>query len=298
MTEARVAPGSAGSAIVAALAATALQLADASAGAARDEPDAVHRARITTRRLRSVLGAHRGLFDRVRVRALRDLLEEFGDRLGEVRDLEVRLAQAEERLGPAVDAAIRRRLVDEVRARHAAGSNRLRGYLDGRGREVQRAMVDFVTAPPFVVGAAGDAVPVLAAMLRAEAKRVRRAARRATGDLESLHALRRAVRRLRYAAEAVSEPPAAVFGEEVRELADRAQLVQDRLGAHRDELLFAAQVRALAVVARSAGESTGAYETLAADAFATAAASLEGLDGELRVLRRSIRWLRRSPSKE
>jgi CHAD domain-containing protein len=298
VTGVRVPPGSAGSAIVTAMAATALQLMDASAGAARDEPDAVHRARTTTRRLRSVLGANRALFERERVRALRALLEELGDRLGEVRDLEVRLAQAELRLDESADAATRRRLVDDVRARHAAGANRLRAFLDGRGREVQRAIADFVATPPFAEAAAGDAEPVLAATLRAEAKRVRRAAHRATGDLESLHRLRRAVRRLRYAAEAVSEPPSAVFGDDVGRLAEQARLVQDRLGTHRDELLFAEQLRRLARVATAAAEPTSGYEMLAVDAFAAATASLDGLDGELRALRVGMRVLRRLPSED
>lgn len=285
-------PGSAGSAVVAAVAAIALQHADASAGAARDEPEAVHRARTLTRRLRSVLGANRELFEQAPLRAVRDGLEEFGDELGRVRDLEVRLEQAETRLDDGADAALRRRLLDEVRARHAARLSGLSDFLDGRGREVQHAVAGFVAAPPFGPAAAGEAEATLSAVLLAEAKRVRRAARSATGEVESLHRLRRSVRRLRYAAEAISSPPIEVFGAEVRELAERAQRVQDRLGAHRDELLFAEQLRAIEAVARDAGEETGGYEALAADAFAAVAGHLEGLGDELHELRRSLRRLR------
>lgn len=299
MTGASGRPGSAGATIVAAVAAIALQHADASAGAARDEPEAVHRARTLTRRLRSVLGANRELFEQAPLRAVRDGLEEFGDALGRVRDLEVRLEQAETRLKQAetrlddgAAAALRRRLLDEVRARHAARLNRLSDFLDGRGHEVQHAVAGFVAAPPFAPAAAGEAEATLSAVLIAEAKRIGRAVRSAAGEVESLHRLRRAVRRLRYTAEAVSSPPIEVFGAEVREMAERAQRVQDRLGAHRDELLFAEQLRAIEAVARDAGEETGGYEALAADAFAAAAGRLEGLGDELHELRRSMRRLR------
>lgn len=281
-------PGGAGATVVAAVAAIALELADAAADAVRDEPDAVHHARTLVRRLRSVLKAYGGLFEHDDVERLRDELAELGNELGAARDLEVRVQQAEERLGEDADPPVRRRLVDEPTERYAERHARLVAYLAGRGSEVQRRLTDFVGDPPFVEDAGEAAETAIARMIRAEVKRVRRARRRAAGDLASLHRLRRAVRRLRYAVEAVSSPPAAVFGEEMRHLADSAQTVQDILGEHRDEMLFAEQLRAAGRDARAEGEGSDGYEVLAAGAYSSATAGLTELTDALRELRK--RW--------
>ena len=78
-----------------------------------------------------------------------------------------------------------------------------------------------------------------------------------TDELESLHRLRRVARRLRYASEAMTELPAAVFGDKVAEVASAAQEVQDVLGDHRDEVLFARQVQQAAEQATADGEPVG-----------------------------------------
>lgn len=284
-------PGGAGAAVVAAIAAIALELADAATGAARDEPDAVHHARTLVRRLRSILGAFGELFERDGVGRIRTELAELGDELGAARDLEVRVDQAADRLDDDAPASVRRRLVDEPRARQSEQRARLVAFLAARGREVQRAVAQFVADPPFADASAEPADVALGGILRAEAKRVVRARRKAAGDLASLHRLRRAARRLRYAAEAVSTPPAAVFGAEVRRLAEAAQRVQDLLGDHRDEVLFAEQLRRAGRAAREAGESGDEYEVLAAAAYSSALAGLDALDDELRALRKRSRAL-------
>ena len=68
-----------------------------------------------------------------------------------------------------------------------------------------------------------------------------------------LHAVRKAGRRLRYAAEAVTEEPVVLFGKRARALARGGEDLHDVLGDHRDEMLFAEHVRRVAAHAAHAG---------------------------------------------
>src|SRR5918998_3119829 len=63
--------------------------------AVADEPDGVHALRTGVRRLRNVLAVYRKVFDSDAVAGLRDRLADFGAVLGEARDLEVRIQQAQ-----------------------------------------------------------------------------------------------------------------------------------------------------------------------------------------------------------
>ena len=132
----------------------------------------------------------------------------------------------------------------------------------------------------------------LARLLEREYRRVRKAARDATDELDSLHRLRRVARRLRYACEAVTEVPAVVFGDKVAEVASAAQFVQDVLGDHRDEVLFAMQVQQAAEAAMADGEPTEAYTAVAETAFADAAERLEELPEALHALRKRVKVLK------
>jgi CHAD domain-containing protein len=73
-----------------------------------------------------------------------------------------------------------------------------------------------------------------------------KAARRADSEDDAtalLHEVRKAAKRLRYAAEAVSQGDAAVFGKRVRKLAAAAEAVHDLLGEHRDSVLMQRHLR-------------------------------------------------------
>ena len=82
---------------------------------------------------------------------------------------------------------------------------------------------------------------VIAALVDDEAHRALRRAERAHGadDTEALHDLRKAGRRLRYAAEAVTDRPGRAFDGRIRSLAEVGDDLHDVLGDHRDEVLFA-----------------------------------------------------------
>ncbi|QEO13238.1 CHAD domain-containing protein [Agromyces intestinalis] len=272
----------AGRAIVEVLTRYAHELPGLLRSATADEPDAVHQARILVRRARSVLGAGKRCFEAGAADGVRDLLEGLGDELGAVRDLEVRIRHAEEHVGVGADETVVDRLIVSERARYRAAHERLTIAVDAAG-PVHDALRAFVDAPPMSARGERAAADGLAAVLRHELRRVRRAERRAVGDLESLHRLRRTARRLRYVAEAFTESPVPVFGDEsgVAELAEAAKAVQDTLGDHRDAVLFALQVRDAQEAARASDEPTGEYGRIAADAFAAAHSQLEGLSAGL-----------------
>lgn len=281
----------AGSVVLAALAAVVDRFDAAERAAIADEPDAVHQARILVRRMRSVLAVFEPLFDETQVRRLRSALEVLGDELGGVRDIEVRVEHAERHLRESTPAYVRERLVEAELRRHRIAHDDLIVHLRGALQEPRQRIADFIAEPPFTHGATNAAPAELERLLERQCRRLWKAGNAATGDLDSLHRLRRAARRLRYACEAVSAEPAAVFGDEVRELAAAAQEVQDVLGDHRDELLFAWQVRRVGAIARESGESGEAYAVVAEDAFAAAAARIEELPAALRMLRKRARVL-------
>jgi CHAD domain-containing protein len=287
-----VAYDSAGSPVVSVLTALIARLDEAERTAVLDEPDAVHQARILVRRQRSVLRTFRPLFDRDRVDELRESLDEVGDELGGVRDIEVRVEHAEHHLDESAPREMHRRLVDAERERYRAAHAELVTYL-GAGGHSQR-LVEFITEPPFSARAEEQAPEELARLLHREYRRVRKAARDMTDDLESLHRLRRVARRLRYACEAVTELPAVVFGDKVSEVASAAQEVQDVLGDHRDEVLFAEHVRRAGAHAAHAGEPSAAFEAVAAAADERARARLKDLDDAIDELRDAVdAWRKR-----
>ncbi|GAA1811391.1 CHAD domain-containing protein [Agromyces neolithicus] len=292
MTRSDVTFDAAGSAVVAALTALIVQLDEAERAAVVDEPDAVHQARILVRRLRSVLRTFRPLFERAAVEQLRASLAEVGDALGRVRDLEVRVEHAQRHLTGDSPREMRERLVDDEQARYRAAHADLVAFLGVGGHG--QGILEFVSAPPYAGRASRHAPKALARLLEREYRRVRRAARGATDDLDSLHRLRKAARRLRYACEAVTEVRAVVFGDEVAEVADAAQDVQDVLGDHRDEVLFAMQVQQAGEDASVEGEPIDAYTAVADAALAGAARRLDDLPDALRTLRKRARWLKKS----
>jgi CHAD domain-containing protein len=291
MTRSDVAFDDAGSAVVAALTALIVRLDEAERTAVIDEPDSVHQARILVRRLRSVLRTYRPLFERATVEELRASLAELGDALGRVRDLEVRVEHAQRHLADGSPREMRERLVEAEQERYRAAHADLVAFL-GVGGHGQH-LLEFISAPPYSARAARHAPKMLARLLSRENRRVRKAASDATDDLETLHRLRRVARRLRYSCEAVTEVPSVVFGDKVAEVATAAQEVQDVLGDHRDELLFALQVQQAGEAAAADGESIAAYATVADAAFADAAHRLEALPDALHDLRKRSKVLKK-----
>lgn len=241
----------------------ALTVSDPAARA--DEPDAVHRMRTIVRRLRSVLAAHRRFFDPDITDDLRNRLGELGSALGEARDLEVQGLRAGallDELGTS-DAEARSRLVDGARSRYSTAHEHLREVLSSTGYFRLLDDLDaFVAKPPLTPAASKPAKKAVKKVLTRELRRVRKRADAigsSDGDVESqLHAVRKAGRRLRYAAEAARD----VMPRRSSSLAAAGERVQDTLGEHRDSVLFAGHLAHTAERAEAEGEKTAIYAAL------------------------------------
>lgn len=181
------------------------------AGVRVDAPDSVHKSRVATRRLRSLLKTFRPLFDRDRTDALRVELRWLGEMLGAPRDAEV-LAEGFEKLlddlGPTVAAPdVRHRLLDHLADQHAQAHAALLDALDGpRADALRAALVALLVDPPLRPGAdrpADEVLPRLRERAIDEVASLRRWARREPGELERWHEVRKAAKAVRYAAEAM-----------------------------------------------------------------------------------------------
>ncbi|WP_062519319.1 CYTH and CHAD domain-containing protein [Demequina silvatica] len=243
-----------------------------------DGPDAVHRARIATRRIRATLATFRPLVDQDVTEPLRDDLRWWGGVLGVARDAEVRrdrlVAAVDGLAGTLVHGPARADLVEGAAAEYRAAWRLVIEAMRGeRYLAMLRALDAFVAAPSLTPRAALPAAQELPRLVRRSWRRVRRrhraafAAEAAHRD-ERLHELRKAAKRARYAAEAA----APAVGHRAGRFARRLDRVQDALGTHRDATVLADRLRAAAI---EAPEPTFTYGVLAAGELARARHALD-----------------------
>ncbi|MER8188296.1 CYTH and CHAD domain-containing protein [Kitasatospora sp. NPDC094015] len=208
-----------------------------------DEPDAVHQLRVTVRRLRSAMAAHRRILDRPAADHLDRELRRFGRVLGGARDAEVlaeRLGEQAAALPQAghpaeVGAAIR----DGYRKRYREAHREVLRVMDGgRYFALLDALERFVADPP-LNGRARRGRSEARRMLRKQRRRTVRRLRDALAlepgsrrDKE-LHRARKAAKRARYAAEGV----AGYAGRPADRTVRRMKKVQKPLGAHQDGVM-------------------------------------------------------------
>jgi CHAD domain-containing protein len=264
-----------------------------------DSPDAVHKARVATRRLRSDLATFRPVLGRDATEPLRAALKELAGVLGAARDAEVLSARLQARL-----AALPPELVPGPVAR------RLSSELDGgyeRDRAVAAAALDtpehdalledlvrLCDDPPHGPRAEDPA-------RRTTRRRARAAWRRLEGDLDAvpeqagadrdaaLHEVRKAAKRVRYAAESLGD----LHGRRATRLASRAEDLQELLGEHQDATVAVATLRETALRAYADGENTFGYGVLAGiEQAGTAGTGPDDPD-----LTRAVQRLRRAAAK-
>jgi CHAD domain-containing protein len=203
---------------------------------ASDDADAVHHARVATRRLRSDLRTLSKLVDVERTEPIRDELQWLGGLLGVVRDADVMgetLREAAADGDPIAERALAG-LLDRLREQRSVAHLTL---VDAMRSARYAALVDSlrcaVESPPLRSGAAARAArrPARRAVRRAY-RRVDRYARGLGGDPAEadLHELRKRVKRARYAAELVDP----VLGGSTAKFADRLASLQSVLGARQD----------------------------------------------------------------
>jgi CHAD domain-containing protein len=252
------------------LAAQAQAMVAADPTVRQDLPDSVHKMRVASRRLRSLLKTFHSMFDPARAAALDAELQWIAGVLGDVRDREVQL----ERFTAAVDdqppelvmGPVKQRIESTLQPELVTARKRLLTALRGaRYRALLAELDSFVMDPPYTdeaQRAARDVLPKL--VTKAYRKLQRRVAATedaAPGEERDVahHRARKAAKRLRYAGETLSED----FGKDAKRLAKRAEAVQELLGDYQDGVVSRGLLRGLAIKAQAAsGESGFTYGIL------------------------------------
>lgn len=236
----------------------------------QDSPDAVHKSRVATRRMRSALRTFRPLFDRTVTDPLREDIAWLTGALGAPRDAEVmrdRLLGIVEGLEPElVVEPAPRRLRDTLEGEHARAHATLVAALDGRRYERLLAdLVDLLVRPPFAPAAAGSAGKALPALVAKESNSVLKTAGVAATSQdaaerdEAIHDIRKRAKAARYAAEAAG----SVVGTRADKLASAWTDLQEALGDYQDSVVAREVIMRICAQARAAGEETFSYGVLA-----------------------------------
>jgi CHAD domain-containing protein len=202
------------------------------------DPEALHQARVATRRLRSDLGTLREFVDPNWSMQLRGELRWLGAELGGVRDVEVLHARLilHAALLPDSDADAARTTMRRLdRDAASARADLLVALRTPRYAQLHRALHEAVITPRVTESARVRATDALPDAVRPTWRRLRKA----VGNLgavpsdASLHEVRIRAKRCRYAAE-LAEP---VIGKPAREFATAVTRVQDVLGEHQDAVI-------------------------------------------------------------
>lgn len=204
------------------------------------DPEELHDHRSAVRRLRAQLRAGRPLLDRTWADDLRDTLKRVGRTLAPARDLDVLIAQIDEdrkRL-PERERRGAAGVLEALQARRAHAQGELLADLSEPWYVSTLNRVETAVADPRFAGSGS-----LRRGVRREHRRARKIVRTLPGrptDAQ-LHALRRAVRNGRYAAELA----AAGGDRKARRYAKRAKALQGVLGEHQDAVVATAMLAAV-----------------------------------------------------
>ena len=213
-----------------------------------DQPDAVHKSRVATRRLRSALTTWRPLLDE---EALGDLVSEIkwvSAELGAPRDAEVlrdTLVEQAEALGE-IDPETVGSLRTALEVAHATAFQQLIVAMQtARYTAVHERLVDLLLNPPIRqgMGAAADAMPpILQKSEQTVLKHYQRAeALEGHERLDELHETRKKAKRARYAAEAA----APALGRRAGEQAAQWESVTEALGHLQDSVVATQALKVL-----------------------------------------------------
>ncbi|HEV1997892.1 MAG TPA: CHAD domain-containing protein, partial [Candidatus Dormibacteraeota bacterium] len=232
-------PGSTvGDAVRGALAASVVRLMRQDAGArVGGESEAVHQARVATRRLRSDMGTFSGLLEAEPTTRLREELKWLAELLGQVRDADVLIERMTGRLQeipgpPAGQRALLQRLTDR---REVARGRMLVGLRGERYALLLDDLVDVANRPRLRKDPDASAGKVLPGLVAQPWKKLVRLVGR-LGENPSdhdLHAVRIASKRARYASEAV----APVAGRPAERFAEAVAALQTSLGDYNDTVV-------------------------------------------------------------
>lgn len=213
----------------------------------RADPEDVHHARSTVRRLRAMLRGFRPFLDRSWVDTLREELRWYAGELATVRDIDVTIQALRSRVDAIPDSERRyvEAVLEPLESAAASARTRLLATLDdSRYRGLLDALEKAATTPAFAPEEV-SAKELGWASLRKAARRVRKAVCEAskTSSPGELHHARIVARNGRYVAEAC----AYVLGRPARRTARRLERLQEALGAISDGTLIEERLRGLVV---------------------------------------------------
>jgi len=217
------------------------------------DPEAVHQARVATRKLRSNLRTFAPLLDIEWTEPLRSELGWLAMGLGAVRDREVLLLRLRDRTTslPANDQRSAASLLHLLEAEIEGLRKKLIEDLDSqRYIDLLESLVAAAHSPVTLPEAEQPAAAVLPALATTPWKRLRTAVKQLPenpADTE-LHRLRILAKRARYAAEAV----APVLGVQAEAFAKATARLQTILGEHQDSVTAQSWLRAARVSGRRA----------------------------------------------
>jgi CHAD domain-containing protein len=241
-----------------------------------DAPDAVHKMRVTARRLRSALQGHRRIIDRDAAAALIADLRWLGAELAPARDAEVLSARftaavgalpTQEVLGPVAGQLTRR-----FGREQAEGHARAVAALDSdRYLQLQQRIDRLLADPPLTCRGRRRAERELPRAIGKAMRRTTACRFQADGAAEAerdaaLHEMRKAAKRARYVLE-VAEP---AMGKRARKLRKRIKAVQSLLGDHHDTVVARPVLRELGAQARIDGGNGFSFGILYAREHAAA----------------------------
>ncbi|WP_162239032.1 MULTISPECIES: CYTH and CHAD domain-containing protein [unclassified Rathayibacter] len=223
--------------------------------------DALHRMRVLTRRLRTVLAGSRSVLEREATDPIRDELRRLAEILGAARDEEV-LA---ERLHSAVDAAIAQApgassgidaLVEAGEQRHATALAVVsRTLVDDRYLALLASLDALLAAPAFRKHAGSGVTRLIDRSVEKELGRLERARSAPVEEADiARHEIRKAAKRLRYLMQAWSSVVPSAVKKRHRALESAAERIADALGEERNAAALRETVLAHAVSAEQRGE--------------------------------------------
>lgn len=237
-----------------------------------DAPDAVHAMRVAIRRLRNALASYGGFLDPAQTQPLRDELGWLAALLGGPRDNEVLhgllLGLVDQERSDLVRGPVRRRIDRDLSARYrTAREELLTSLTSARYFELIDRLDDFAHQPPWTDRAHEQVRHVLPERLDRDWKRLRKRVRAAAEPAEvedareyagRLHAVRKAAKRVRYAA----EPLVPLYGKSAARTVRAHERIQTVLGDDHDTAVAQHALLELADHAAAEGENAFSYGLL------------------------------------
>ncbi|WP_175460200.1 CYTH and CHAD domain-containing protein [Arthrobacter subterraneus] len=228
-----------------------------------DTKNAIHKMRVATRRMRSVLATYRKLLNhRNEAMYLRSELKWLAGVLGGARDAEVMHERLKKMIAEEPDelvmGPVARRIDLELDSDYREAHGKVLRALDSdRYFQLIDALTALLDTPSFSKMGKKSARKVIPDLVDRDAARLREAVEQARknpagiGDHPALHDARKDGKRLRYAAETASP----IAPKKAAKLIEAAHGVQKILGDHQDSLVTRSMLRRLGAKAAADGEN-------------------------------------------